>query len=93
MLILAGCNCWHLLTITGAASFLRDRFHARGRALLEGEDTGLRRVAKQLAGAQHFTAMGYFPISRATLQGMAATAATYLIILVQFKSGTPVTPS
>ena len=47
----------------------------------------------QVSRVDHFSALRFFPISRGTLKGMAATAVTYLIILIQFKSGTPVTPS
>ena len=47
----------------------------------------------QVSRVEHFSALRFFPISRGTMKGMAATAVTYLIILIQFKSGTPVTPS
>ena len=47
----------------------------------------------QVSRVEPFSALRFFPISRGTLKGMAATAVTYLIILIQFKSGTPVTPS
>ena len=83
------------------------RFHKRGQELLQGHlEESLCRVSKkvvstftlpifnlQVARVEHFSALKFFPISRSTLKGMAATAVTYLIILIQFKSGTPVTPS
>ena len=47
----------------------------------------------QVSRVEHFSALRFFPISRGTMKGMVATAVTYLIILIQFKSGTPVTPS
>ena len=95
MLLLASCLSWHLLHMTSGVERLRRRFGRRGDGLVEVEVEGgreLRRVAKQVGRVEHLTALGFFPICRGTLQAMAATAATYLIILVQFKSGVPVTP-
>ena len=46
----------------------------------------------KLATLDHFSALGFFSVSRDTLRSMCSTAITYLIILIQFKSGDPVTP-
>ena len=96
MLLLSCCLCWHLLHMTSGVEQLRERFRQRGQAVLEAgpglEGGRLVRVGQQLTRVDHLTALGYFPISRATLRGMASAAVTYLIILIQFKSGNPVTP-
>ena len=50
------------------------------------------RMMKKIDSIEYFSGLGFFSVSRATLKSMCSTAITYLIILIQFKSGTPVTP-
>ena len=52
----------------------------------------LNHTMQHLDTLQNFSAIGFFSISRSTLRGMCSAAITYLIILVQFRKGTPVTP-
>jgi len=94
LFILALSGPVHLFNSVSWVENLQSRFHKRGQELLQGNlEESLCRVVKKVARVEHFTALKFFPISRSTLKGMAATAVTYLIILIQFKSGTPVTPS
>ena len=60
--------------------------------LTAGEVSRLQRTTKLVDKLDHFTALGFFSISRDTLKSMCSTATTYLIILIQFKAGSPVTP-
>ena len=57
-----------------------------------GEVAILQRTAKLVDELDHFSALGFFSVSRDTLKSMCSTAITYLIILIQFKAGSPVTP-
>ena len=52
----------------------------------------LNRTMQRLNALKSFSALGFFSISRSTLRGMCSAAITYLIILIQFRKGTPVTP-
>ena len=52
----------------------------------------LQRTAQIVDSLDHFSALGFFSVSRDTLKSMCSTAITYLIILIQFKAGSPVTP-
>ena len=94
MLLVSCGHSWHLFHMTSGAEHLRARFRERGEEVLDTEqaEMKLRRTAKKLATVGHLSACGFFDISRSTLGAMTGTAVTYLIILVQFKSGTPVTP-
>ena len=51
-----------------------------------------KQTIKSLETLPPFSANGFFSISRETLRSMCSAAVTYLIILVQFRGGTPVTP-
>ena len=57
-----------------------------------GEVAMLQRTVKFVDELDHFSALGFFSVSRETLKSMCSTAITYLIILIQFKAGSPVTP-
>ena len=52
----------------------------------------LNHTMQRLNALECFSALGFFSISRSTLRGMCSAAITYLIILIQFRKGTPVTP-
>ena len=57
-----------------------------------GEVEILHRTVKLVDELEHFSALGFFSVLRDTLKSMCSTAKTYLIILIQFKAGSPVTP-
>ena len=53
----------------------------------------LKKTVKALNNMPLFSAYGFFTISRGTLRSMFSAAITYLIIIIQFRGGRPVTPN
>ena len=52
-----------------------------------------RLLLRDIDNLEPVSGYGLFEVTRGTLTSMVSTSITYLIILIQFKSGTPVTPS
>jgi hypothetical protein len=63
-----------------------------GNELTAREFYMLKQTVKRLENLNPFSANGFFSISRDTLRSMCSAAVTYLIILIQFRGGSPVTP-